>query len=54
MVTSLRSLIYDESLIEIIKNKKMDQKENSEEKISRVISEAVELIISWVRGKNNG
>lgn len=31
----------------------MDQKESSEEKISRVISEAVELIISWIRGKNN-
>jgi hypothetical protein len=32
----------------------MDQKESSEEKISRVITEAVELIISWIRGKNNG
>jgi hypothetical protein len=30
----------------------MDQKESSEEKISRVISEAVELIINWIRGKN--
>ena len=32
----------------------MDQKENSEEKISRVISEVVELFISWIRGKNKG
>ena len=32
----------------------MDKKESSEEKISRVISEAVELIISWIRGKNKG
>ena len=32
----------------------MDQKENSEEKISRIINEVVELFISWIRGNNNG
>ena len=32
----------------------MDQKENSEDKISRVISEVVELIVRWIRGKNKG